>query len=105
MHSHRRGRRRMCCPLPHGEWHAPETSPLYEVGASVPVTTVFTEVEVMVFRTIGRVRATSVAGIDRVPTLDVAVRKTHLKLIERMRDDVETGAAEWGPKAPGVEIL
>ena len=86
-----------------GEWLTSETSPLYKAVATVPVTTAFTEVEVMSFRALGRVSTTSVVGIERVPSLDVAVRKTCSKLLHQMRDDVETRAARCGPKAPGVE--
>ena len=89
--------------LPDGGWLALETSPLYEAGASSPITTVFSETEVMGTRALGRASATSFISIEWVPTLDVATRQSQLKLFQQMLDDVETGVADWGPKSPGVE--
>ena len=86
-----------------GSWLCLETCPLYEAGSVIPVTTAFESVVALGRRALGRVDASVVVGIEWVETAAISARTAQLRLFQQMRDDVETGAVDWGPKAGGDE--
>ena len=79
-----------------GSWICCETSPLYEAGAILPTTTAFESVHVVEHRAFGR-KSDTIILLEWVETAQLDTKVGHVQTIQRMRDDVETGAAEWGP--------